>query len=96
MDWIARSEANASHSRTTMTIEPRTARRSTSALMCSRDSTANFAAPETTRRRPGTAPPSKALRTAARARIWPSMSAPPAVVVATSTARGALRETQTP
>ena len=79
-----------------MMIEPNTARRSTSALMRSRDSTANLPAPETTRRSPGAGAASKALRMAARARCWPSRSAPSAAVVATSTARGAWRETQTP
>ena len=64
--------------------------------MRSRDSTANLPAPETTSLSPGVGAASKALRMAARARCWPSMSAPSAAVVATSTARGAWRETQTP
>jgi hypothetical protein len=49
-----------------------------------------------TTRSPGVSVCADAASTAASARCWPSRSAPSATVVATSTARGALRETQTP
>jgi len=101
----ARSEAKASQSSTTIVTVPQIASRSTSLLIRSRAATPKLPAPESTTRSVASASTFasgrcacwlKALPTAFSASCWPSRSLPSARVVSTSTARGALRETQTP
>ena len=102
-----RNEAKASQSRPTIASVPQLASRSTSDLMRSRAATPKLPAPDTSRRSVSFASPAarpevvstgfaNAAPIACSAACWPSRSPPSARVVITSTARGALRETQTP
>ena len=84
---------------TTMASPPKRASRSTSALICVREATAKVGVPERVTvnalaRLPASA--SKPVRTCCRARCCASRSEPSARVMATSTARAAVRDTHTP
>ena len=92
----ALNEANAASSSTLITTAPAMARRCTSLSMRARLSTENTGAPLICSVSPLAACGAKASRAPAMAAAAPSMSAPVALMVAISNARGASRATHTP